>query len=133
MTDAERIAALEADLSAVTHRRDLMWELLQDAGANIAELTDQRDIARSAVNLLRAAVQEHHDRHYLPITHSANRPVVAVHDKALYDAAGIHHMKPEPFDMNPSWHRLAGMRAHWVSQQAQHLPAIVGEPEGSEG
>ena len=130
MTDAERIAALEADLSAVTHRRDLLVEELEE---RVAELTDQRDIARSAVNLLRAAVQEHHDRQYLPITHSANRPVVAVHDAKLYNLAGIHHMKPEPFDMNPSWHRLAGMRAHWASKQAQHLPAIVGEPEGSEG
>ena len=105
--------------AAVVQVRDLS----RDLGYIVAQLTDERDLARSAVNLLRGAVQDHHDRHYQKITSPTARPTNAPHDQALYNAAGIYWIKPEAWDHDPSTYRLAGMRAHWARKQTDAITA----------
>ena len=101
-----------------------LWECrASDLRDSVATLTDERDLARSALFLLRGAVQDHHDRHYLPVDYCAARPTNAPHDQALYNAAGVRWIKPEAWDHDPSTYRLAGMRAHWARKQTDAITA----------
>ena len=137
---ALRIRELESEnadiLSDLGEQRDSnvsvaeLWEAAvaeaRDLRESVAQLTDERDLARSALFLLRGAVQDHHDRHYLPVSYCAARPTNAPHDQALYEAAGVHWIKPEAWDHDPSTYRLAGMRAHWERRQTDAITA--GDP-----
>ena len=96
---------------------------VRELEVEVAQLTDGRDLAKSALFLLRGAVQRHQETHYLPVSYCAARPTNAPHDQALYNAAGVHWIKPEAWDHDPSTYRLAGMRAHWERRQTDAITA----------